>query len=150
MTFNFSVPVFSLPVSIFASEIINIWRMINLTLNSIQKGSQILEIEAAVLRSMEKVNFRPKEINTELTEAKEEGFLVMVFVVEETTVEQLSRLQHELGNNFKLGLLGKSKTDLFLKVEAPREEFVRLGRSLKPLAPAQTGTTPSQPANKNY
>jgi hypothetical protein len=102
--------------------------MINLVLNSIQKGSLILEIEAAVLRAMEKVNFRAKGINTELSEAKEEGSLVMVFVVEETTVEQLSRLQHELGNNFKLGLLGKSKNDLFLKVEAPMEEFLKLGR----------------------
>jgi len=102
--------------------------MINLVLNSIQKGSQILEIEAAILRVMEKVNFQAKEINTELTEAKEEGFLVMVFVFEEAKVEELSRLQGELGNSFKLGLLGKSKNDLFLKVEAPKEEFVRFGR----------------------
>ena len=101
--------------------------MINLLLNDI-KGSQILEIEAAVLRSMEKVNFQAKEINMELTEAKEEGALVMVFVAEETNVEELFRLQRELGNNFKIRILGHSKNAIFLKVEAPRDEFLKLGR----------------------
>ena len=100
--------------------------MINLALNGIEKGSSVLEIEAAVLRVMEKVNFQPKEIDTELTEAKAEGCLVMVFVVKEITVEELVNLQTEFGKNFCLKILGKSKSDIFLQVEAPKAEFLNL------------------------
>ena len=71
--------------------------MINLALNGIEKGSSVMEIEAAVLRVMEKVNFQPKEIDTELTEAKTEGCLVMVFVAKELTGKDLLNLQSEFG-----------------------------------------------------
>ena len=40
--------------------------MINLVLKGFEQGSKILEIEAAVLRVMEKSSIRPKEIDTEL------------------------------------------------------------------------------------
>ena len=100
----------------------------NLTLQSIEKGSSILEIEAAVLRVMEKVNFHPKEIDTELTEAKTDGNLVMVFVVKECTVKELAYLQSELGQKFLLKVLGKSRSDIFLQVEAPKDEFLNLSK----------------------
>ncbi len=102
--------------------------MINLTLNGIEKGSSVMEIEAAVLRVMEKVNFQPKEIDTELTEAKTEGCLVMVFVAKELTGNNLVNLQSEFGEKFTLKILGKSKNDIFLQVEAPNAEFLNLGK----------------------
>ena len=102
--------------------------MINLALNGVEKGSSVLEIEAAVLRVMEKVNFQPKEIDTELTEAKTEGFLVMVFVAKELTGNNLVNLQSEFGEKFTLKILGKSKNDIFLQVEAPNAEFLNLGK----------------------
>lgn len=102
--------------------------MINLALNGINKGSSVMEIEAAVLRVMEKVNFQPKEIDTELTDARTEGCLVMVFVVKECTVKELANLQSELGEKFLLKVLGKSKSDIFLQVEAPKDDFLNLGK----------------------
>ena len=102
--------------------------MINLTLKGIEKGSSVMEIEAAVLRVMEKVNFQPKEIDTELTEAKAEGSLVMVFVAKEVTGKDLLNLQSEFGEKFTLKILGKSKNDIFLQVEAPNAEFLNLGK----------------------
>ena len=54
--------------------------MINLLVNGIENGSTILEIEAAVLREMEKSNIHLQEIDMELTEAKTEGFLMMVLL----------------------------------------------------------------------
>lgn len=102
--------------------------MINLALNGIEKGSSVMEIEAAVLRVMEKVNFQPKEIDTELTEAKTEGCLVMVFVAKELTGKDLLNLQSEFGEKFTLKILGKSKNDIFLQVEAPNAEFINLGK----------------------
>ena len=102
--------------------------MINLTLSGIEKGSSVMEIEAAVLRVMEKVNFQPKEIDTELTEAKAEGSLVMVFVAKEVTGKDLLNLQSEFGEKFTLKILGKSKNDIFLQVEAPNAEFLNLGK----------------------
>ena len=102
--------------------------MINLALKGIEKGSSVMEIEAAVLLVMEKVNFQPKEIDTELTDANTEGSLVMVFVVKECTVNELAHLQYELGEKFFLKILGKSRSDIFLQVEAPKDEFLNLGK----------------------
>lgn len=113
--------------------------MINLALNGIEKGSSVMEIEAAVLRVMEKVNFQPKEINTELTDAKTDGCLVMVFVAKELTGEELINLQSEFGKKFTLKVLGKSKSDIFLQVEAPKEEFLNLGRRYVYQEPSASG-----------
>ena len=102
--------------------------MINLTLKGIEKGSSVMEIEAAILRIMEKVNFLPKEINTELTDAKTEGFLTIVFAVQECTVKELTDLQSEFGGNFHMKVLGKSKSGIFLQIEAHKNEFLALGK----------------------
>lgn len=119
--------------------------MINLALQSIEKGSSILEIEAAVLRVMEKVNFHPKEIDTELTEAKTDGNLVMVFVVKELAVEELVNLQSEFGKNFHLKILSKSKSDFFLQVEAPQAEFINFGKRYVYQEPKKESSTSQQP-----
>lgn len=101
--------------------------MINLKLNGL-RGSKMLEIQAAVLRIMEDANFEANEINTELTEGKEEGTLMMVFVGQEISLAELNALQLGLGEKFELKILGKSRNDFFLEVTAPREEFIGLGR----------------------
>lgn len=102
--------------------------MINLLVNGIENGSTVLEIEAAVLRVMEKANFHPKEIDMELTEAKTEGFLVMVFIVKELSIEELEKLHSEFGGNFRINILAKNKSGLFLQVEAPKDDFICLGK----------------------
>ena len=134
--------------------------MINLALNGIEKGSSVMEIEAAVLRVMEKVNFQPKEIDTELTEAKAEGCLVMVFVAKELTGKDLLNLQSEFGEKFTLKILGKSKNEIFLQVEAPNAEFLNLGkryvyqesRKEQPVSAGQqqASNTGQQPSRAQY
>lgn len=101
--------------------------MINLNINNM-KGSEILVIQAAVVKAMEKTNFQAKEIQCELMEAKTEGNLVMVFVVENVTSDEISNLQREFGTGFTMKLLGKSKSDIFLQLEAPRDKFMELSR----------------------
>ena len=101
--------------------------MINLKLDGLT-GSKMLEIQAAVLRIMEEANFEANEINTELTEGKEEGTLMMVFVAQEISLGELNALKSGLGEKFKLRILGKSRNDFFLEVSAPREEFLTLGK----------------------
>lgn len=102
--------------------------MINLVLDGFEHGSKILEIEAAVLRTMEKSSIRPKEIDTELNLAKKEGHLMMVFVVKDVSVEGLTNLKKEFGDDFSLTIVGKKKFEIFLGVEAPKESFINLGK----------------------
>ena len=109
---------------IFASCYLNNRYMINLVLKGFEQGSKILEIEAAVLRVMEKSSIRPKEIDTELNVAKTEGHLMMVFVVKEVSFDGLANLKKEFGNDFTLTVVGKTKSELFLGIEAPRESFI--------------------------
>lgn len=101
--------------------------MINLKLDGLT-GSKMLEIQAAVLRIMEEANFEANEINTELSEGKEDGSLMMVFVGQEISLAELNALQSGLGEKFSLKILGKSKNDFFLQVSAPKEEFLALGK----------------------
>lgn len=102
--------------------------MINLLVNGIENGSTVLEIEAAVLRVMEKSNIHPHEIDMELTEAKTDGFLVMVFLVKELSIEKLEKLHSEFGGNFRLIILAKNKSGFFLQVEAPKDDFLYLAK----------------------
>ena len=101
--------------------------MINLTLKGMN-GSDMLVIQAAVVKVMERINFHPKEIDKELCEAPTEGDWLMLFVLVESCVSDLTRLNRELGDRFLLKIRGKSKNDIFLQVEAPKEEFRNLGR----------------------
>lgn len=121
--------------------------MINLALNSIEKGSQILEIQAAVLRVIEKVNFRPKSIDTELTDAKKDGYLLMVFVSEPVYVEELYKLEQELGTQFKFQILGRSKNDFFVQLEAPADEFLKLGKRYVYQEPRSAYSSSDSPKN---
>ena len=100
--------------------------MINLSVKNVGKGSKILEIELAVIRLLEKFNISPKEISKELCEAPEEGWLLMVFVLSEISVDALSRLQSSLGRQYRLVIMGKSKDDVFFRFEFKRDELVTL------------------------
>lgn len=115
--------------------------MINLSLNGFEEGSKILEIEAAVLRVMEKTSIRPKKIDTELCEAKTEGCLMMTFVVKEASLDELLNLKKEFGIEFSITIIGKSRSELFLKLEAPRENFLNLGKRYR-YDPSQTPLRP--------
>lgn len=120
--------------------------MIRLKLERIENGSTILEIEAAVLRAMEKIQFHPLEINTELSVAKTEGNWMMVFVIEGCSVDELTTLQKELGEKFMVRILGKSKTNLFLVIEAPKEEFLQLKQQTYP-EPQRKQYPPTMPTS---
>lgn len=128
---------------IFASCYLNNRYMINLVLKGFEQGSKILEIEAAVLRVMEKSSIRPKEIDTELNVAKTEGHLMMVFVVKEVSFDGLANLKKEFGNDFTLTVVGKTKSELFLGIEAPRESFLNLGKRYSYQEPGQIAPRPT-------
>ncbi len=102
--------------------------MINLVLDGFEHGSKILEIEAAVLRTMEKSSIRPKEIDTELTNSKIDGFLMMTFVLKEFSAEDFKILEKVFGSDFRFKIIGKSKGELFLELDAPKESFINLGK----------------------
>ena len=99
-----------LKISIFASSNFKVKSMINLVLKDFESGSKILEIEAAVLRMMEKSSVKPKAIDVELTTSKIDGCLMMTFVVKEVSLEGLMSLQKVFGNEFKFKVIGKSKS----------------------------------------
>ncbi len=137
MTFYFSRISMPLKISIFASSNCKVKSLINLVLKDFESGSKILETEAAVLRMMEKSNVKPKAIDVELTTSKIDGCLMMTFVVKEISLEGLMSLQKVFGNEFKFKVIGKSKSELFLELDAPKASFMNLGRRYSYQEPGQ-------------
>ena len=127
--------------------------MIKLNLGCIERASTVLEIEAAILKVMEKIDFRVEEINTTLTEGKTEGNLMTVFVVQGSSATALYRLEKELGEKFSVHIIGKGKNVDFLTIEAPKENFINLGNRYtyqEPQRSASSGGFSSQPNRSQY
>lgn len=115
--------------------------MINLRLEG-KNGSEILRIQAAVLEVMERADFHPSEINTELCEAQDTNNWLMVFVKEEVTTKEIGNVIRGLGSDFRMTIKGRSKANVFVCLEAPKESFMRLVRPVQPTA--STNLQPSQ------
>lgn len=114
------------------------------------KGSEKLKIQAAVLEILETKNFSLDRDLGIIESVEDPGRWVMAFQNKKCKWEDLESVKLKLGPLFSVEITSKSRENFLFRIEAPSEEFMRLGRSLKPLAPAQTGTTPTQPINKNY
>lgn len=113
------------------------------------RGSEKLKIEAAVLELMELKGFSLDKDFGIVESVEDPNKWVMAFQNKKCKWEDLESIKLKLGQQFNVEITSKSKEHFLFRIEALCEEFMRLGRSLKPLAAAQVGAAPSQP-NKNY
>jgi len=117
--------------------------MINLNLNGI-KGSEILRIQAAVLDAMERANFHPEQISTELSAGKNEDEWLMVFAKETAALTDLQKVIQELGGSFNFDILSNGKKTLFLRLVGKIDDYKRLlqkTQQVNPVRPQYTGTS---------
>lgn len=117
--------------------------MINLNLNGI-KGSEILRIQAAVLDAMERANFHPKQISTELSAGKNENEWLMVFAKETAALTDLQKVIQELGGSFNFEILSNGKKTLFLRLVGKIDDYKRLlqkSQQVNPVRPLYSGTS---------
>ena len=117
--------------------------MINLNLNGI-KGSEILRIQAAVLDAMERANFHPEQISTELSVGKNENEWLMVFSKETAALTDLQKVIQELGGSFSFEILSTGKKTLFLRLVGKIDDYKRLlqkSQQVNPVRPLYSGTS---------
>jgi hypothetical protein len=117
--------------------------MINLNLNGI-KGSEILRIQAAVLDAMERANFHPEQISTELSAGKNENEWLMVFTKETAALTDLQKVIQELGGSFSFDILSNGKKTLFLRLVGKIDDYKRLlqkSQQVNPVRPLYSGTS---------
>lgn len=117
--------------------------MINLNLNGI-KGSEILRIQAAVLDAMERANFHPEQISTELSVGKNENEWLMVFSKETAALTDLQKVIQELGGSFNFEILSTGKKTLFLRLVGKIDDYKRLlqkSQQVNPVRPLYSGTS---------
>ncbi|MBR1464648.1 MAG: hypothetical protein IJ604_14895 [Prevotella sp.] len=110
------------------------------------KGSEKLKIEAAVLEIMESENFSLDKDLGIAQSAENPDNWIMAFGNKKCKFEKLANIRQILGQKFSVEITSKSKENFLFRIEAPSEEFLRLGQGLKPLRPAQPTTTQSQPS----
>ena len=117
--------------------------MINLNLDGI-KGSEILRIQAAVLDAMERADFHPEQISTELSAGKNENEWLMVFTKETAALTDLQKVIQELGGSFNFEILSTGKKTLFLRLVGKIDDYKRLlqkTQQVNPVRPQYTGTS---------
>jgi len=110
------------------------------------KGSEKLKIEAAILEVMESENFTlDKDLGiTQSTENPDNW--IMGFSNKRCKFENLVNIRQILGTKFSVEITSKSKENFLCRLEAPGEEFLKLGQSLKPLKLMQPSTAQTQPS----
>lgn len=97
------------------------------------KGSETLKIQAAVLEVMEAKGFSLDRDLGVVESDQDSNNWIMAFQNKESPFEDLENIKQKLGPKFKVQITSKSKDKFLFRIEAPGEEFVRLGQSLKPL-----------------
>lgn len=108
------------------------------------KGSEKLKIEAAVLEIMESENFSlDKDLGIVQSTENPDNW-IMAFGNKKCKFENLANIRQTLGQKFSVEITSKSKESFLFRVEAPSEEFLKLGQSLKPLKQMQASTAQSQ------
>ena len=81
---------------------------------------------------------------------------IMAFTNKVSAFEDLENIKQKLGVKFKVQITSKSKENFLFRVEAPSEEFIRLGQALKPLQipsdvpPRPYSSTSAQPSRSEY
>lgn len=109
--------------------------MANLKIDGL-KGSEVLQIKAAVVKVMEDAANFSATNDPDLTE--EGGNYKMSFRKGRTSLEELEKIQSSLGKNFKINLAAASKDDITITLAASKNDFTHL-----------IGKQPEQPEKKN-
>ena len=109
------------------------------------KGSEKLKIQAAVLEIMEAKGFSHDKDFGIIESQEDPNSWIMAFTNKVSDFEDLENISLKLGSKFRVQITSKSKENFLFRIEAPSEEFVKLGQSLKPLKLIQSSTVQSQP-----
>ena len=109
------------------------------------KGSEKLKIQAAVLELMEEKGFSLDKDFGVVESHDDSNSWIMAFQNKACAFEDLESIKQRLGAKFKVQITSKSRESFLFRVEAPSEEFVKLGQSLKPLWQTQQAPVQSRP-----
>ena len=114
------------------------------------RGSEKLKIQAAVLELMESKGFSlDKDFGIVESQANFSNW-IMAFQNKSCAFEDLEKIKEKLGPKFKVEITSKSKENFLFRVEAPSEEFIRLGQALKPLQiPSDVPPRPYSPSSEH-
>lgn len=110
------------------------------------KGSEKLKIQAAILEMMEGHGFTLDRDLGIVESSEDSSRWVMAFQNKKCKLEDLVNTRQILGQKFNVEITSKSKENFLCRIEAPGEEFVKLGQSLKPLKLILPSTAQSQPS----
>ena len=89
------------------------------------KASEVHRIMATVLATAEKASFSPSA-NVNIQEVGQTDRWRMVFTKKSTTLDELTNLRKELGQNFQVNVAPKDKAMLQISIEAPSSDFAAL------------------------
>ena len=88
------------------------------------KASEVHRIMATVLATAEKASFSPSA-DVNIQEVGQDHWK-MVFTKKSTTLDELTNLRKELGQNFQVNVAPKDKSVLQISIEAPSSDFAGL------------------------
>ena len=88
------------------------------------KASEVHRIMATVLATAEKASFSPSA-DVNIQEVGQDPWK-MVFTKKSTTLDELTNLRKELGQNFQVNVAPKDKAMLQISIEAPSSDFAAL------------------------
>ena len=121
------------------------------------RGSEKLKIQAAVLELMETKGFSLDKDLGIIESQSDFSSWIMAFTNKSCAFEDLELVKQKLGPKFKIQITSKSKENFLFRIEAPSEEFIRLGQGLKPLqlssdvlSPRSYSTSNVQPSRSEY
>ena len=88
------------------------------------KASEVHRIMATVLATAEKASFSASA-DVNIQEVGQDHWK-MVFTKKSTTLDELTNLRKELGQNFQVNVAPKDKAMLQISIEAPSSDFAAL------------------------
>ena len=92
------------------------------------KASEIHRIMAQVLEIVEKAQFTP-QVDVGIKECSDHPEKwKMVFLKNNTSLEELTGLKNKLGQNFNVNVAPRDKSMLLITIEAPSADFVALNQ----------------------
>lgn len=89
------------------------------------KGSEVLQIEAAILGLAESVS-EDVELDTDLMPGKVAETLQVTLRFTSPELVTLNKLRDRLGNDFTLSLFGKGKSGIFFCITGKKEAFKKM------------------------
>lgn len=120
------------------------------------KGSEKLKIQAAVLEVMESKGFSLDKDFGIIESQADSCSWIMAFTNKSCAFEDLELIKQKLGSKFMVQITSKSKENFLFRIEAPNDEYLRLGQALKPLQqpsdvpPRPYSSTSAQPSRSEF